>query len=131
MEKFDHLFIQPNDFSKSIFFFTEVLGWKVKQAFGEAKDAGRLAYLTFGDFTLILAEDHDFTTDPMTKPKFYNVKNRVSLHFSTPDVDASFAKIKSGDHVVRSPENTHWGTRWFLVEDPDGNQFGWQGPAKP
>jgi uncharacterized glyoxalase superfamily protein PhnB len=22
---------------------------------------------------------------------------------------------------VRAPEATHWGTRWFVVKDPDGN----------
>lgn len=54
----------------------------------------------------------------------------MSLHFDTKDVDASFLKIKNGAHVVTPPEDTHWGTRWFVVEDPDGNQFGWQGPQK-
>jgi uncharacterized glyoxalase superfamily protein PhnB len=39
-------------------------------------------------------------------------------------------KMSEGPHVVIKPENTHWGTRWFMVEDPDGNQFAWQGPPK-
>lgn len=127
MEKFDHLFIQPHDYTKSFQFFTEVLGWKVTQSHGDAKDAGRLAYLQYNDFTLVLAEDHD-TEGAAKQNPIYNLKGRISLHFKTESVDASFEKIKKGAHVVRPPENTHWGTRWFMVEDPDGNQFGWQGP---
>ena len=77
----------------------------------------------------MLAEDHDLT-DPLKKPEFYRTKGRISMHFHVDDVDAHFLKIKNGRHVIKVPENTHWGTRWFLVEDPDGNQFGWQGPEK-
>jgi catechol 2,3-dioxygenase-like lactoylglutathione lyase family enzyme len=129
MEKFDHLFIQPRDYTKSFRFYTEVLGWKTSYSHGEESDAGRLSYLHFGEFKLVLAEDHDLT-HPDSKPESYKTKGRISIHFDTKDVDLSFSKIKEGPHVVVRPENTHWGTRWFVVEDPDGNQFGWQGPPK-
>lgn len=130
MEKFDHLFIQPRNYTKSLAFFTQILGWKVKYSHGEAADAGRLSYISSGsDFTLVLAEDHDIT-DPSKKPEVYKTKGKISLHFKTEDVDASFAKIKDGAHVIVRPENNHWGSRWFMVEDPDGNQFGWQGPVR-
>jgi uncharacterized glyoxalase superfamily protein PhnB len=129
MEKFDHIFIQPRDWGKSFLFFTEVLGWKVAQQFGKADDAGRFAELAYGEFRLILAEDHD-VTDPSKKPATYLTKGKISLHFQSGDVDGTFAKIRNGSHVVVKPENNHWGTRWFMVEDPDGNQFGWQGPVK-
>ena len=127
MEKFDHLFIQPRDYTKSFHFYTEILGWKVTYSHGEALDAGRLAYLVYGDFKLVLAEDHDLS--PLSKkPEIYQTRGRVSIHFDTQDVDTTFSKIKNGTHVITQPENTHWGTRWFVVEDPDGNQFGWQSP---
>ena len=129
MEKFAHLFIQPRDYSKSLHFFTETLGWKVTRSFGDSSDAGRLSYISYGsDFSMVLAEDHD-TSDPAKKPEIYTTKGRISLQFQTENVDASFAKIKDGTHVVVRPENNHWGSRWFMVEDPDGNQFGWQGPV--
>jgi uncharacterized glyoxalase superfamily protein PhnB len=73
---------------------------------------------------MVLAEDHDLT-DPVKKSEIYKTKGRISIHFETKDVDESFLKIKEGTHVVTPPENTQWGTRWFMVEDPDGNQFGW------
>lgn len=129
MAKFDHLFIQPLDWGKSFQFYTETLGWKVDHQFGEAADAGRFANLRYGEFAMILAEDHDMTA-PSQKPTVYKTKGRISLHFHTDDVDATFGTIKDGSHVLTRPENTHWGTRWFVVEDPDGNQFAWQGPAK-
>lgn len=129
MEKFDHLFIQPRNYSKSFDFYTSTLGFKVSKGCGEEADADRLAYLVYnGNFTLVLAEDHD--NSGAVKPDVYKTKGRISLHFSCDDVDSTFAKIKDGAHVVIRPENTHWGTRWFMVEDPDGNQFAWQGPPK-
>lgn len=129
MENFEHLFIQPRDYTKSFQFFTEILGWKVSYSHGDKSDAGRLCYLHYGEFKLVLAEDHDLT-DPTKKPEIYKTKGRISIHFETKDVDQTFSKIKHGSHVITQPENTHWGTRWFVVEDPDGNQFGWQGPTK-
>jgi uncharacterized glyoxalase superfamily protein PhnB len=78
---------------------------------------------------LVLAEDHD-TSEPQEKPETYKTKGKISLHFSTDDVDKTFGKIQDGAHVITKPENTHWGTRWFIVEDPDGNQFAWQGPER-
>lgn len=77
----------------------------------------------------MLAEDHN-SEDPKTKLETYKTKGRIVIHFDTPDVDVTFSKIKKGPHVLTLPENTHWGTRWFVIEDPDGNQFGWQSPEK-
>lgn len=129
MEKFDYLFIQPRDWTKSFQFFTETIGWKVTNRFGEASDASRFANISYSEFNMILAEDHDLT-EPAKKSATYLTKGKTSLHFRTDDVDATFAKIGDGPHVVTHPENTHWGTRWFVLEDPDGNQFAWQGPVK-
>ncbi len=129
MEKFDYLFIQPCDWGKSLSFFTETLEWSATNRFGEASDASRFANISYGEFKMVLAEDHD-ATDPAKKPAIYLTKGKVSIHFRSDDVDATFAKIKDISHIVVHPENTHWGTRWFVVEDPDGNQFAWQGPVK-
>lgn len=54
----------------------------------------------------------------------------ISIRFDTSNVDQTFSKIRHGSHAIISSENTHWGTRWFVVEDPDGNQFGWQALPK-
>lgn len=129
MEKFNYLFIQPRDWTQSFQFYTEILGWKVTNKFGEASEASRFANISYGEFNMILAEDHDLT-EPSKKKATYLTKGKISLHFRTDDVDSTFAKVSDGPHIVVYPENTHWGTRWFVVEDPDGNQFAWQGPVK-
>jgi uncharacterized glyoxalase superfamily protein PhnB len=44
-----------------------------------------------------------------------------NLHLDIHDLDARFRMLPKGMHVVKEPEPTQWGTRWFLVRDPDGN----------
>jgi uncharacterized glyoxalase superfamily protein PhnB len=129
MEKFDHLFVQPRDYTQSFHFYTEILGFKVASHDGSESEADRLAFLEHNGFRMVLAEDHE-NVNPAEKPPVYQTKGRISLHFHCDDVDAVFNKMPEGPHVVIKPENTHWGTRWFMVEDPDGNQFAWQGPPK-
>jgi uncharacterized glyoxalase superfamily protein PhnB len=46
---------------------------------------------------------------------------RPNVHLDIHDVDKRFKRMAKGGHVVREPEDTHWGTRWFVVRDPDGN----------
>jgi uncharacterized glyoxalase superfamily protein PhnB len=44
-----------------------------------------------------------------------------TVHLDIHDLDARFRTLPKGTHVVTPPEDTHWGTRWFVVRDPDGN----------
>ena len=43
------------------------------------------------------------------------------MHLDIHDVEQRFRKIGAGGHVVAKPEDTPWGTRWFVLRDPDGN----------
>jgi uncharacterized glyoxalase superfamily protein PhnB len=43
------------------------------------------------------------------------------MHLDIHDIDARFRALPKGAHVVSEPAQTHWGTRWFVVRDPDGN----------
>jgi uncharacterized glyoxalase superfamily protein PhnB len=43
------------------------------------------------------------------------------VHLDIHDLDARFKALPKGVDVVTKPEKTHWGTRWFVVRDPDGN----------
>ena len=42
------------------------------------------------------------------------------------DIDARFMQCPRADHVVTPPGPTKWGTRWFVVKDPDGNQIAFE-----
>lgn len=111
IDRFDHLFIAPQDFDASLAFYRDVLGWKVIASW-EDDDKARGAVLSGGGVKVVIAESHRGTTDEDRGP---------NLHLDIHNVDARFKKIPPGAHVKVAPEDTHWGTRWFVVSDPDGN----------
>ena len=37
------------------------------------------------------------------------------------DGDARHAELAAKGAALFAPEATHWGTRWFVARDPDGN----------
>ena len=41
---------------------------------------------------------------------------------------AAWGELSSVAEVVVHPEATHWGTRWFVVVDPDGNLIAYEQP---
>lgn len=109
-DRFHHLFIAPRDFDASLAFYRDVLGWAVVENWG-GDGAERGAILSGGGVKVILAE----------KPAEGGDGGRPSLHLDIHDLDKRFGALPKGPHVVREPEATHWGTRWFVVKDPDGN----------
>lgn len=107
-DRFHHLFISPADFDRSLKFYRDTLGWEVTRSWD---DNGRVrgAVLSGGGVEVVLAADPDFA------------KGRPVLHLDIHDIDARFKSLPRGTDVVTPPEETHWGTRWFVVRDPDGN----------
>ena len=49
-----------------------------------------------------------------------------TIHLRVDDVDAMFAALPNKAQVVVEPESTHWGTRWFVMKDPDGNLYAFE-----
>jgi uncharacterized glyoxalase superfamily protein PhnB len=45
------------------------------------------------------------------------------------NLDDRFRDLASVAEVVVKPEATHWGTRWFVVKDPDGNLIAYEQPS--
>ena len=106
IDRFDHLFIAPQDFEASLAFYRDVLGWAILTTWGDGgKERG--AVLSGGGIKVVLAEGHQGP--------------RANVHLDIHDVDGRFHRLPKGAHVVVEPEDTHWGTRWFVVRDPDGN----------
>jgi catechol 2,3-dioxygenase-like lactoylglutathione lyase family enzyme len=118
-DRFDHLYIEPADFDASLRFYREILGWRVVT---EWKNTGgsRGVQLSGGGIRLVLAEpaNHPATSDAPTPGSHAPV-----IHLDIHDADSRFAQIPPGSHVVTAPEDNHWGTRWFVVRDPDGNRL--------
>ena len=113
-DRFDHLFIRPADFDASLAFYRDVLGWSVSKTWG-GNGNGRGAVLSGGGVKVVLAER------PSEAGPGAQNGTRPHVHLDIHDIDARFRVLPKGAHIVAEPESTHWGTRWFVVRDPDGN----------
>ena len=112
-DRFHHLFIRPGDFDASLAFYRDTLGWDVVEEWGEGKRGERGATLSGGGVKVVLAEHHESSK--------MHTDTRPHLHLDIHDVDKRFKALPKGAHVVEQPQPTHWGTKWFVVKDPDGN----------
>ena len=113
-DRFHHLFIRPADFEASLAFYRDVLGWSVTDDWG-GNGKGRGAMLSGGGIKVVLAErvpESRANGDATARP---------DVHLDIHDIDERFRALPKGTHVVIEPESTQWGTRWFVVRDPDGN----------
>jgi catechol 2,3-dioxygenase-like lactoylglutathione lyase family enzyme len=113
-DRFHHLFIKPADFDASLAFYRDVLGWSVSETWG-GNGSGRGAVLSGGGVKVVLGER------PAEALADAKDGARPNVHLDIHDIDARFRTLPKGAHVVVEPESTHWGTRWFVVRDPDGN----------
>lgn len=110
IDRFHHLFIAPSNFDASLAFYRDVLGWVVTDTWG-GNGSDRGVILSGGGVKVVIAEKASIGEDG-TRPQ---------LHLDIHDIDKRFGAMPKGAHVVKAPEETHWGTRWFVVKDPDGN----------
>jgi catechol 2,3-dioxygenase-like lactoylglutathione lyase family enzyme len=117
-DRFRHLFIAPRDFDASFAFYRDLLGWQVM---GEWTDnlGKRGVNLSGGGIRVVIAEAHAEAGLPDLAAKAH--PHSPTVHLDIHDLDARFAKIPAGDHVVIPPEDSRGGKRWFVVKDPDGN----------
>lgn len=104
----DHLYVETRSFQKAVAFW-EGLGFSIVAKWGE--DGHKAGMLMCGGAKIVLAEAH--------KPC------PVTVHFAIEGADAyqTDLKKKKGVRVTTPLEDTHWGTRWIRVADPDANHF--------
>lgn len=114
-DRFHHLLITPADFEASLTFYRDKLGWSILESWG-GKGHGRGVLLSGGGMKVLLAEKNA----PGAADQGLG-STRPNVHLDIHDIDARFGLLGQGPHVVRAPEDTPWGTRWFVVRDPDGN----------
>ena len=109
-DRFHHLSLAPKDWEKTVAFYRETLGWSTTDSWG-GRGEPRGAILSGGGVKVVIVEDGAVDGQGAT-PR---------LHLDIHNIDARFRDIGSGAHVVKPPEDTPWGTRWFVLRDPDGN----------
>ena len=109
IDRFHHLLIAPADYEASLAFYRDELGWTITRSWGEG--AARGSILSGGGMKVILTAT-PIDGFPTGKPH---------LHLENHDIDKRFAKLNGNSRVVIPPGPTPWGTRWFVVRDPDDN----------
>lgn len=121
-DRFDHLFVQPGAFDASLAFYRDVLGWPLQFTWG-GEGEPRGASLGSGGVRIVIAEAHSATDHS----KSHGISGaRPTVHLAVDDLDVRYAQIAPSGTALFAPEATHWGTRWFVVRDPDGNLIAYE-----
>lgn len=113
--RIDHAYVETRTFDRTLSFW-KALGFDVRQSWGGA--GHRAAIVQRGDSRIVLAE-----CAPTDAPQ------RATVHFDAPDLDAVAAAAGAARDLVdvATPlADTHWGTKWLRVRDPDGNLWAFE-----
>jgi catechol 2,3-dioxygenase-like lactoylglutathione lyase family enzyme len=114
-----NVFLQVSDFDRSLKFYRDALGLKIRRF---ADDA--CAAVVLGGTEFMIHEDFD--------PKLKKARRGAgfTLHFEVSDADRFCARLrKRGVEPRHEPEDRPWG-REFSVVDPDGYRLEFVGPKK-
>jgi uncharacterized glyoxalase superfamily protein PhnB len=88
-----------------------VLGWSITRQWGGKNGEARGVILSGGGIKVVITEQDKASAKVQDADVF------LDIH----DIDTRFRSLPKGDYVVKKPEATRWGTRWFVLRDPDGN----------
>lgn len=117
-DRFDHVFVEPASFDASLAFYRDTLGWTERFSWGDSGEPRGASLVSAGGMAIVLAEPHPATDHS----KSHGINGtRPTLHLMVEDIDARHAELATKGAALFAPEATHWGTRWFVARDPDGN----------
>jgi lactoylglutathione lyase len=103
--------LEVSDVSRSLRFYTELLGFRMTFSFDG--DAGKPVFASL--------ELDDGTKIAIGGPKEAVSSGSVAIWLYTDDVDAAVADLRQGGvEVIAEPEDKPWGERVASVSDPDG-----------
>ena len=124
-DRFDHVFVEPSSFDASLAFYRDALDWKVLFSWGKDGEP-RGAGLGSGAMQVVLAESHP----AQDKSKTHGINGtRPTIHLVVENIDERYAELSKSGVALFPPESTHWGTRWFVAKDPDGNLIAFEQKA--
>ena len=124
-DRFDHVFVQPGSFDESLAFYRDSLGWPVLFAWG-GQGEPRGICLGSEAMRIVMAEPHP--ADDRSKTHGIN-GTRPTVHLRVINIDQRYADLAASGAALFAPEQTHWGTRWFVAKDPDGNLIAFEQDA--
>ena len=112
-----HVFLLVSDLARSIHFYGQLLDRE------PASQDTRHARFDLGQVSLTIHEDLApgevlaWKVDPVPERRGWG----VYLTFPTDDLERAHKKLAGiGAKILTTPRRTSWGTRMFLVKDPDG-----------
>ncbi len=107
---FDHIYVETHHYTQAKQFW-QALGFVLADEWGEADH--RACRLTCGNTAVVLAKAAGATAVTPT------------IHFATSDPGQLERQLSASPAVAVSAPltETHWGTHWMRVRDPDGNEY--------
>ena len=103
MQGFDHLYIETPRFAESLAFW-QALGLEILEEWGE--DEHRACMLGGPGMRIVLVDDDA----PL-----------MNVHLAMAEPETTMKELSAAAVKVTTPlEDTHWGTRWIRLADPDG-----------
>lgn len=107
---FDHIYVETHHYTQAREFW-QALGFALADEWGE--DDHRACRLTLGNTAVVLAQTAGATAIPPT------------IHFAVSDPAQLERQLGASPAIFLSTplKETHWGTRWMRVRDPDGNEY--------
>ena len=110
IQSISQMVLYPKNISASKDFYIKTLGFKLDYEFGQGSVKGYQLSLNGAKITLL-----QIAGAPNTE-----IRNFM-IHFSVKNIDVFYEMMqKNRVKIIRSIENTDWGTRWFQIEDPNG-----------
>lgn len=115
--KFSRVVIKVADYRKSFEFYHDILGLKLSSSWQRKDSWGAL--FSAGDVTIEIIwypsgkglEDCDYIIK----------RKKISIDFEVNDIDILFKRlVDSGVEIIREPYDAPWGSRLFVISDPDG-----------
>lgn len=117
LDRFDHVFVEPASFDASLAFYRDSLGWRMLFSWGGPGEP-RGVCLGSETMRIVIAEPHP----AQDHSKSHGINGtRPTIHLRVPDVDQRYSELAGSGAALFPPEPTHWGTKWFVAKDPDGN----------
>jgi len=114
----DHIYVETRRFEESVAFW-KTLSFSVAASWGG--EGHRACRLVSEEAAVVLAE-----VDPMGQPQ------SATVHFAMSDPEALEKDLQASAaaEIVTPLADTHWGTRWIRVRDPDGNLYALEAPTQ-
>ena len=104
-----------DDFEKSLKFYKDTLGLKVK-----TRDKNKFANFDLEGTELAIFQKDEATT--MFPKKYMHVGGGVSLGFLVSNLDKACSDLGIGGvEIIEGPKTTSWGQKVAHFRDPDGN----------